>query len=439
MQGIFESDGTKVFSTNPLFSINPPKGWSVIHGPGGNSPTLIMQEPEPKFTKGSSEPIFRRNITVSLIQGSAPIDDIRIESFKNDLANKFGRNPLTKNFQIIETRYSNWKRSKDAIIAYSGWMAGDIQMMQMHVLVSGHDQQFMMSYTDMASRFIPESDQMTSAWNSMMSLNLDGVPPSRYGKAVVGAGAGLVILSILFVMRQIRRRRHKNLLEDGEFLDGVTEASLIEESLSHFSFKVKPLKSRDGQLEFDPVSIPDSNPMSELPIKISRVELGKVKANNKAECDDINGLDQETEVSGVWASRRKQSLKKDSNDKKLSGLDDHGSFLDEKSQPASLSMTVPAISLPVKKISGESEKISRYSKNEKIGREEKPLTTKHLSRNGLFMDPISKADSHLGNPGQSHLSDSINPNKKNISQKADDQSVALDSMPMESWPMSAQG
>lgn len=267
VEGTFQSDGSKVYSTGPLFSITPPQGWAVTHGPGGNSPTLIMQEPEQKFVKGSKDPIFRRNITVSLIQQSAPIDDVRLKSFKEDLEKKFGNNSLTRNFQVIETRFGNWKGTKDAIIAYAGWLAGDIQMMQMHILVSGNDHQYMMSYTDMASRFLPESEQMTAAWNTMMSLDLDGAAPSRYTSVIIGGSIALSILGLLMFSRSLRRRRHYQLLSDEGF-EGEVSKSEFQSQMSYQFVVKKPTPVNDRLPEFDPISIPNSNPLSAIPVRI---------------------------------------------------------------------------------------------------------------------------------------------------------------------------
>ena len=298
--GTVEADGSRMMSSSPKFSIVPPAAWSVTYSNEGVGPTLVMQEPAPKMVPGSLAPIFRRNITLAIIQEASPIDSMREKSFRDQLAVTYGKNALTKDFQVIETKFADWKSSKDAILAYSSWMAGDIQMMQMNVLVSSNNQQYMMTYTDMASRFLPESPEMALAWQSIMSLDLSDSAPSRFTKPLFFGAVAALILGLLVMFKITRRRRFSGLYSDvdsGEvslsspaLSEMVSETDLVP-SKEMKSKKVKKNQSRSVS-EFDPISFDNSEAVSELPIK----KLAKAKDYSS---EDLSMEDQKEESKNV--------------------------------------------------------------------------------------------------------------------------------------------
>ena len=85
--GTVEADGSRMMSSAPRFSIVPPAGWSVTYSNESLGPTLVMQEAAPKMVAGSLAPIFRRNITLAIIQEASPIDSLREKSFRDQLTN----------------------------------------------------------------------------------------------------------------------------------------------------------------------------------------------------------------------------------------------------------------------------------------------------------------------------------------------------------------
>jgi hypothetical protein len=329
--GTVEADGSRMMSSSPKFSIVPPAAWSVTYSNEGVGPTLVMQEPAPKMVPGSLAPIFRRNITLAIIQEASPIDSMREKSFRDQLAVTYGKNALTKDFQVIETKFADWKSSKDAILAYSSWMAGDIQMMQMNVLVSSNNQQYMMTYTDMASRFLPESPEMALAWQSIMSLDLSESAPSRFTKPLFFGAVAALILGLLVMFKITRRRRFSGLYSDvdsGEvslsspaLSEMVSETDLVP-SKEMKSKKVKKNQSRSVS-EFDPISFDNSEAVSELPIK----KLAKAKDYSS---EDLSMEDQKEESKNVAvvASVSHQSSKKDA-PKKASKEKSEPSFFED--------------------------------------------------------------------------------------------------------------
>lgn len=282
--GSMESNGSRVWSEDPNFSITPPAGWTVTYSKGGNGPTLILQEPITKPISGSKAPMFRRNFVLAVSQEPSPIDDLRLKSFRGDLEQFYGKNSLTRDFQVLEVKFFDWRNKNDGILAYSSWMAGDIQMQQMNVLVSSSNKQYMMTYTDMASRFTAESPEMSAAWQSIMSLEIPGAAPERYTEIMMIGGFMLVGLVGLISYKAIRRRRFSSMFDqinDGEHslhavvvseIDGdvATEEDDDQEAsfVSIARAKVKSLaKPKKAEVEFDPISFEQSEAISELPVK----------------------------------------------------------------------------------------------------------------------------------------------------------------------------
>jgi len=269
--GTVEADGSRVMSLEPKFSIEPPAGWSVTYSNKSLGPTVIMQEPAPQMIPGSLAPIFRRNITLAIIQEASPIDSLREKSFRDQLATTYGKNALTKDFQVMETKFVDWKSSKDAILAYSSWMAGDIQMMQMNVLVSSNNQQYMMTYTDMAARFLPESAEMALAWKSILSLDLSDAAPSRFAKPLAMAAMGVFLAGLVVMFKVQRRRRFSGLYDAVDAGEESLSSPMTSEADQDLSSEVQTKKKAKRQAqtapEFDPVSFETSEAISELPIK----------------------------------------------------------------------------------------------------------------------------------------------------------------------------
>ncbi len=304
--GTVEADGSRMMSGAPRFSIVPPAGWSVTYSTENLGPTLVMQEAAPKMVPGSLAPIFRRNITLAIIQEASPIDSLREKSFKEQLANTYGKNALTKDFQVIETKFADWKSTKDAILAYSSWMAGDIQMMQMNVLMSSNNQQYMLTYTDMASRFLPESPEMALAWQSIMSLDLSDAAPSRFTLPLAIGALVAVVAGLLIMFKVGRRRRFSGLYDDvdagAESLSGLA-LSEADVSMSEDVQKNKKAKKQVKTApEFDPISFETSEAASELPMK----KESKAKEYSSF---DLSAEDQNEHVKVSQKSKMKKPAK----------------------------------------------------------------------------------------------------------------------------------
>ena len=86
----------------------------------------------------------------------------------------------------------------------------EVPMSQMHVLVSGEKNQFLMTYTDMGSEF-EKSEFYDQAWAAMTSIKVKGEAPQRYkSQAIGGALIGLVVVLLGMIGFSIKKRVTKS-------------------------------------------------------------------------------------------------------------------------------------------------------------------------------------------------------------------------------------
>jgi len=204
----FTSNGTPVQIESLGISITPPTGWEVTEN--GGSLSLVMREPgDPR--PSYDQPKYQRNITVAAINHASPIDEKRAQELQNELIKSFGSDASVSNFQIIEHRFFNYRGTNDGLLVYSSLDIGGFPMMQMHVLVSGQDKQFLMTYTDLASRFTDSAKggAFDTAWQSMASIDVTGSAPARPNPYVRYGVPSLVVLLLGLAGLLFKRRKGK--------------------------------------------------------------------------------------------------------------------------------------------------------------------------------------------------------------------------------------
>ena len=196
-------------------SITPPQGWQVTEGMAGAS--IVMQEPVPDMAalekaaakSGLEQTTFRRNITVATIQNPSPIDEQRATELKAELVTRFGQSGVVRDYQITEHKFFNYRGKNDGLLVYASLKLSDVPVMQMHILVSGTEKQYLLTYTDLAESISNANNHVfEAAWNSMVSIAVQGEAPKRFDEkkmALAGTAGGLVLLGIYFVIRMRRR------------------------------------------------------------------------------------------------------------------------------------------------------------------------------------------------------------------------------------------
>ena len=105
-------------------------------------------------------------------------------------------------------------------------MEADLEMMQMHFLVSSDKQQFVVTYTDAGTVFRADEDRQNLAWNIATSIDYEGSPMARYERATqAGIGFGAIVL-LLVMLKILRAVKHRKLLTAGSAYDEDDEESM---------------------------------------------------------------------------------------------------------------------------------------------------------------------------------------------------------------------
>jgi hypothetical protein len=224
----FVGTGAPVALAGLGVTITPPTGWDVEDnsaatgaGTAGGGLSVIMREPRdpaPSYDK----PKYQRNVTVATIQHASPIDETRATALTAELVKNFSADPTVSGFTVLEHKFFNYRGTNDGLLVYSTLNIGDYQMMQMHVLVSGADKQFLMTYTDLADRFTATNDAgFEQAWNSMVSMEVSGATPARRDEFIrYGAILGGILLLVLVGFLVRRRAAKKDYAGEADALDG---------------------------------------------------------------------------------------------------------------------------------------------------------------------------------------------------------------------------
>ena len=187
--------------------ITPPVGWDVATNTGSLS--VVMRQPK-QTAPDYVNPKYQKNITIAAIHNASPIDEKRALELEAQLAKAFGSDAAVSNFKVTEHKFFNYHGANDGLLVYSTLNIGEFPMMQMHVLVSGQQKQFLLSYTDLAATFGGEKDvAYTAAWESMVSIQVAGDTPQRQSEYLrYGAGfGGIFALCLLGCFLRFRANR----------------------------------------------------------------------------------------------------------------------------------------------------------------------------------------------------------------------------------------
>ncbi|MBF0442271.1 MAG: hypothetical protein HQK54_10220 [Oligoflexales bacterium] len=250
------SDGSQISIEEIGFKITPPQGWSVTRNITGLS--LFMEEPAPLAQQKPAEepkkeelngqksseadqavslaPLFKRNITVATMNNPFPIDDKETGLLKSKLVDKFSKITGIKNFQIVEpSKYFDYKGKNDGLIIYSSFELNDIPMSQMHVILSGANNSFLLTYTDISKEFYENKDAYNKVWASMTSAEITGTAPNRYMKLIAWAPVGVALLVVTALFMFIRKRRERSFYEGIETMNEDREVSSISQLKTDFN------------------------------------------------------------------------------------------------------------------------------------------------------------------------------------------------------------
>jgi len=216
------ADGQPIQLHEVGLSITPPTEWVVRSFAAGMS--LVMHEKDVELKEKEidySKPLFKRNITVTSRPFATPIDEKTAEELKEGLTKSMEESPLAADFKVLEHKFFNYKGENDGLVLYSQLTLGSFPMMQMHVLLSGADRQYLLSYTDLADEFQNNQEAFQAAWTTMTTVEFEGQAPVRYKELAIKGGAGFGILLLIITLFSLKRRSNRKKIE--QYADSIYE------------------------------------------------------------------------------------------------------------------------------------------------------------------------------------------------------------------------
>lgn len=222
-------------------TISPIAGWEVAEGAQGMS--LVMQEPKAPVVipkPGEAPAIsYRRSISVTSFDESYALNASEANKWMQRLQEIIGKGPGINNLVINpEYKFFNYRQANDGLVIYAQYTANEIPMTQVNVIVPGANNAYLITYSDMQSRFDAQPQLFSEAWGSMVSLDVTGEPVWRYADDVTKASfaGGFLLVGIALIL--LRRRRAKKFLDGfegdahGEFSSGDNSSMSSLSSIS---------------------------------------------------------------------------------------------------------------------------------------------------------------------------------------------------------------
>ena len=195
---VLEQGMVKIDSLN--LSVIPPEGWSVHENRAGMS--LVIEKPlTDEEKKIVNVPVYKKNITVTARHTSTPVDKAAADALSQEITEALAKRSDISGAEVLpEQNFFDYKGVKDGLILYAKFTLNNVEMMQMHVLVSGEFNQFQFTYTDMAKSF--DGEDFQNAWKTISTSTILGKAPVRYkNEAIIGGVALLALLLIVFAIR----------------------------------------------------------------------------------------------------------------------------------------------------------------------------------------------------------------------------------------------
>jgi hypothetical protein len=202
------ADGSRIEFKDRGFSIVPPKGWTVITSVQGAS--LLMQ---PNFVPGMR---YQRTLQVATFQNARVIDQDNAEAFGDSLVERYAnRSSNLSGYRIRNFIPVNLKDGNSGMLYYAEFKIDGVDLMQSHLVVSSRTRHYIISFTDVAEHFEGESETskfLSTAWESMISFQVDEKPAMRLSpgmKAAMATAVSLIMIGFFAFLRYRRDRATK--------------------------------------------------------------------------------------------------------------------------------------------------------------------------------------------------------------------------------------
>lgn len=230
----FVSDGSRFVIDSLGISVAPPSGWDVSTGEMGLS--ILIEAPklskiERKEKQKKKEPTYRKNITIAAMHSAAPIDAKEAGILTEKIVSEFSKLAGVENYETQgPVSFFNYKKKDDGMILYTSFVMNDIPMSQMHVIVSGEGNRFLLTYTDMTSTFQSDEESFAKAWETISTIEVDGDAPIRYEDLKLYGSIGLGVLIFFSILLIIKRKRslekYKNIADEDLELESSTGSDI---------------------------------------------------------------------------------------------------------------------------------------------------------------------------------------------------------------------
>jgi hypothetical protein len=202
----FISDGSRLVFEKIGLNFTPIEGWEVSRQ--GGSMTLVMQELDRSLVKSGDQRVrYQRNFTIVTKHNAMPIDQQAISDFEEMLKVKMAQNAMVSDFQVLENRVFNHQGLRDGILVYSSMKLGEFSIMQAHALISGSNNHFILSYSDLAERFTSDQESFQKIWTAINTVKIVGKPKHRYFNVVVIGGSSMLLVILFVLINFVRKWR----------------------------------------------------------------------------------------------------------------------------------------------------------------------------------------------------------------------------------------
>lgn len=236
------SDGSRI-KLGENVTLAPIAGWQIERQRPGMS--LIMKEtlPEQRGPIDYSKPIFQRNISMITVNKPRYIDSDAIAEIKSEISKMIARDPSLKDFAFTEAKLFDYKNKNDGVVLFSQLTANNYPMMLMHVVISGDQKSYMLTYTDLASNF-SNPPNFDAAWKSMTSIEVAGVPPKRFEReAILAALASGGLIGIFLPFAVIRWRNSRKIRKLADELQYDWDHGLVKSDADYELSDIRNLES----------------------------------------------------------------------------------------------------------------------------------------------------------------------------------------------------
>lgn len=278
------SNGNRVEIKGKGFSIVPPKGWEIHTDAPGVS--LLFQVPNSEGLK------YQRNITVRYGQGEKTIDDYTADEYQElILQNRSKIYGNMKNYRMRNRAEVELANGTPGILFYAEFEFEDLPMMEMHLLASSKTGHFLMTYTDLAEYFNPDSNTpyLQEAYNSLISAKIQNPAGSRFGFIAKWGIAFAILFVVLMGLRVLSsghtsrqmREEHGEFMSDDTVESGVSsisEASAIDDVTdgprsvkSKSGYRAKSVKKSRIAAE-EQSNLEDDDDMDYMPVSAEAVD-----------------------------------------------------------------------------------------------------------------------------------------------------------------------